>query len=369
VRLLHVADVHLDAAYAAFGALADARRSAVIEAFRGLPALAARHAVDAVLVAGDLFDRPTPRVVARAAAAEAFAALVRDGRPVFVVPGNHDSNHFQPHPYRDELGGAELLLEPAFGPPRSAATAAGPLHVYGLSHDPGLPGDPLQGFRRSPAAGVHVVLLHGPVHGAPQWGASPNALRLLPEELARFDVDYVALGDFHRPRRLDPAPAWYPGSFAAVDLTETGPRGFLLVDVEPGQAPRTEHVPSGVAPVVDLGRLDVGSCATLLDVVAAVSARTPAAAIPLVVLEGTPRFALDGAEVAEALIGRYGHARVIDETRFVSAARLDEIAAHDTVAAHLVRLARERSAGAGDAAARRIADRALRIALRELGVE
>jgi hypothetical protein len=69
------------------------------------------------------------------------------------------------------------------------------------------------------------------------------------------------------------------------------------------------------------------------------------------------------------LVGRYGHARVTDETRFVSAGRLDEIAAHDTVAAHLVRLAREHVAGVGDAGARRITDRALRIALRELGVE
>ena len=55
--------------------------------------------------------------------------------------------------------------------------------------------------------------------------------------------------------------------------------------------------------------------------------------------------------------------------QYVSSDRLDEIAALDTVAAHVVRLARERIDHAGDERQRRIADRALRIALGQMGVE
>ena len=142
LRLLHIADVHIGASMSSFGDAADARRGALLDAFRALPAIARGHAVHAVLVAGDLFDGPRPDAESRAAVAETFARLVEDGRPVFVVPGNHDSATLHHHPYSEPLGGARVFLDATFQR-HEVQTPEGPLHVYGLAYDLGREDAPL----------------------------------------------------------------------------------------------------------------------------------------------------------------------------------------------------------------------------------
>ena len=63
IRLLHLADVHLDAPLGGFGRHADVRRSQLLDAFRRLPETAADTGAHAVLIAGDLFDHPRPSEV------------------------------------------------------------------------------------------------------------------------------------------------------------------------------------------------------------------------------------------------------------------------------------------------------------------
>ncbi|HET6637813.1 MAG TPA: DNA repair exonuclease, partial [Gemmatimonadota bacterium] len=241
LRILHLADVHIGASMSAFGDAAEARRRSLLEAFRGLPELARREDAHAVLVAGDLFDRPEPDAASRAAVAETFARIAADGRPVFIVPGNHDSSTLLRHPWTEPLGGAHVFLGPTFER-RSVETAGGPLHVYGLAYDLGREDAPLSTFARHDLPGVHVVLLHGSVDFSPHWKIGRNALRLPVEALAALACDYVALGDYHgfRPpdRFREQTRACYPGSFAALDLTEIGPRGYVVAELEPGRAPR-----------------------------------------------------------------------------------------------------------------------------------
>ena len=76
LRILHLADVHIGASMSAFGDAAEARRRSLLEAFRGLPEFARREDAHAVLVAGDVFDRPEPDAESRAAVAETFARVV-----------------------------------------------------------------------------------------------------------------------------------------------------------------------------------------------------------------------------------------------------------------------------------------------------
>lgn len=393
-RLLHLADVHLGASFAGFGDLAASRQAAVLDAFRAIPELATRNGVHAVLIAGDLFDRPRPPDAVVAAARETLRRMVEAGLHVFLVPGNHDPITVHPHPYRELPPGVHFFGEPVFGAPVSVETPAGPLHVYGIAFDPAKERDPLRTFERKDAPGVHVVLLHGSVQGTPHWSASPNVLRLTPEALAALDVEYIALGDHHRfrpPAEFGGAiPACYAGSFAALDLTETGPRGFVIADVEPGHPPLVRHVPSGVTRVEAVGDVDVSDLdgdAAVADAVAAALERLLAAeadtghrkstgptaaatgtAIPVARLVGTPSFPLDPERVREHLSQRFGHAAVRDESRYYASARLDALAELDNVVGHVVRLGRKRIAEAKDDAERAIADRALRIALSALEV-
>lgn len=372
IRILHVADVHLDAPLGAFGELAARRRVQVRQAFARLPEAAEREEVSAVLVAGDLFDGPRPGEEARAVARETVRRLVEAGRAVVLVPGNHDAITLYGSPWEGLLPeGAHLFREPDFGPPLTLATPGGPLHVYGFAYDPARQPDPLSTFRRGGGEGAHVVLLHGSVPGAPHWEGG-RTLRVPPDRLAALDADYVALGDHHRFRpaeEFDGLPACYPGSFAAVDFTETGPRGFVVAELRPGAAPSARLVESGVPPVAALGTVDVSGCADDVEAADRVAERVPAGSLPSVTLEGETDFPLDPERVEAHLAARFEAARVEDQTRFYSSRQVRELAAGGTVAAHVARLGMRRIEEAGDdESARRIRERSLSIALRALGV-
>jgi DNA repair exonuclease SbcCD nuclease subunit len=371
IRLLHLSDAHLGAAYSGFGPVAETRRKEVLEAFRGLPDAADEHGVHAVVVCGDLFDGPEPDERILAAVREVSRRLQEAGRPVFAVPGNHDSISLDPSLYANALPGAHLFTEPIFAEPAVADTQAGPLTVYGFAYDRARESDPLSSFRRADMPGVHVVLLHGAVPDAPHWG-EPSSLSLPAEGLAGLDADYVALGDYHRFRSPDEfgagMRACYAGSFAAVDIAEEGSRGYVVADVESGTPPRVRHVSSGVREVIRLGDVDVGACPDELAVAELLRERAPEASIPVARLVGEPAFPLDVEIVRVDLEERYGCVRVEDATRFYASTRLAEIAQEPTVAGHAARLGLSRVGEADDAEERIEAERALRIALRSLGV-
>lgn len=372
IRLLHLADVHLGATYGSFGRLAEGRREEVRAAVRRLPAVAEERDVHAVLVAGDLFDRPRPAEADVAAVREAGRRLAGAGIPVFAVPGNHDALRLDPALWEEALPEATVFRGAAFGRPETVEILGGPLHVYGVAYDPAEEPDPLGTFRHTEDVGLHVVLVHGSVPDAPHWEGG-RALRLPEEALSALDADYLALGDYHSYRPpggfSGPGlPACYPGSFAAVDLTEDGERGAVLVELEAGASPRLERVPSGVSPVVRVGPIDVTACADEREVTDAVGERVPEGAVPVVTLSGEPRFPLDAEKVATHLTERFGCASLVDETAYFASERLRELTEQKTVAGHVARLGLERVEGAGDAQERDVAERALRIALRALGV-
>lgn len=400
MKIFHAADVHLGATCSTFGGLARARGGEVLEAFRRVPDIAAEERVDAILFAGDLFDGPQPPTESMAAVRETLRRLVDLCIPVFLVPGTHDATTLRLDPYRelargprvvaqtgeerpsrpwpvvDERGrelaakhSVYILAAPRFGEPIHVQTDTGPLYVYGVAYDPAECRDPLSTFRRAEGRGVHVALLHAAIDDS-DAAAGGSSLTTTSSALRDLNVDYIALGGDHHyrpPAELDDIPACYPGAFAACDFTESGPRGYVLAELEPGVPPQVEHRPAGVVEVTTV-ELDVTSCVDHDAVAATLSERVPPHTLPAVRLVGEPSFPLDEDAVAAVLAERYGHAQVTDETRYYASGRLDELADLDTVAGHVVRLGRQRIEDAVDENARVVAQRALRTALRALEV-
>ena len=369
-RLLHVADVHLDAPLGGFGREAEGRRAETLDAFRALPDVAEEHAVDALVIAGDLFDRPRPSETTIIAVRETVRRLAEREIPVFAVPGNHDARALNPGLYPAALDGATAFEAPRFGAPARVTLEGGDLLVYGLAYDAAEEPDPLSTFRRAPdAESIHVVVLHGSIPGAPHWEGG-SSLPLPLDRLAALGADYLALGDLHRfrgPDELDGLPAAYPGSFAAVDFTETGFHGPLVVDLEPGAAPRIRRLGSGVREVADPVRVDVSACADDREVAEAVFRLAPAGAFPVVTLEGEPAYPLDPDAVQAILEERAGATMLRDESRFFDPARLAEMARQNTIVGHVARLGLEWIEDASGE--ERVAlEQGLRIALRVMEV-
>lgn len=250
MRLLHTADWHLGRTFHGEPLL-----DAQAHALDTLVDVARTSSIDAVLVAGDVYDRALPPVEAVRLADEALARL-SEICPVVVISGNHDSV--------DRLGfGARVLerggvhvrtLVAGIGTPIGVADglvyalpylepdlAAGPLGAGARTHAAvlGAAMDRVRADLRrhgGPGARPTAVMAHAFVSGA---DASPSERDLsvggsacVPAGIFA-DVDYVALGHLHAPQAVG-EHARYAGSPVPFSFPEAArPKSCAVVEVMP----------------------------------------------------------------------------------------------------------------------------------------
>lgn len=106
MRILHTADWHLGKIVNEFSML-----ELQEEYLKDLVQQTKEYEVDALIMAGDLYDRAIPPKEAVSLANRIFTELTRDvGIPVFVIAGNHDSNERIEYG-ADLLAGSQLYIE------------------------------------------------------------------------------------------------------------------------------------------------------------------------------------------------------------------------------------------------------------------
>jgi DNA repair exonuclease SbcCD nuclease subunit len=260
LRILHSADWQIGKPY---GTVADEQKRFRLQQERlgaiGRIRDAARlQNAQLLLVAGDLFDSPTPDATA------VLEVLERIGEmevPVLVIPGNHDHGapgtvwhreDFQRH-QRQLAPNLKLLLErqPLLLP--QATVLPCPLLRNQDSSDPSQWLHNLE-WSDLPADLPRIVLAHGGVHGfgARDYGGDEEAqagsnnlidLAALPAD----QIDYIALGDWHNLKQVT-TQAWYSGTPEPdrFDQGDDNHRGqVLLVELERGTAPVVTAQPTG----------------------------------------------------------------------------------------------------------------------------
>lgn len=273
MRLLHTSDWHLGRTFHGHSLLAE--QQTVLDA---VVDLAVAEGVDAVLVAGDLYDRAVPSPETVQTASRILARLGRAGIPVVVIAGNHDSAP-RLGAFTEFLaaGGLHLRTRPADVAlpvllPSPDAPGVPPVAVYAIPYlEPELVRDEwsLSGrlhhqdvmaaamdriradLADRPAGTRSVVLAHAFVVGAMPAG-SERSIAVGGVESVTADVyagvDYVALGHLHRPQAVSPTVR-YPGSPLPYSFSEAGQvKQVLMVDLptsggEPVVTPR--DLPAG----------------------------------------------------------------------------------------------------------------------------
>ena len=243
MRLLHVADLHLDRAFAgmAFAGCDGARRRALLrEALEWSVDLALEREADALTIGGDLFE---VEHVTSDTAAFIARQLGRLDCPVVLAAGNHDpATAASPYRTREWPANVTLALEPK--PVRVEAPDA---VIWALGYSgPGIDPATLRGFR-VPADDKRPQLLVA--HGVDltrmgtdrDWGA----LGLEVAEVEAMGFDHVLLGHIHAGQTGE-VMSW-PGSPVPLDPSETsGNHGALWVEAVPGRV-TVEAVPSPIA--------------------------------------------------------------------------------------------------------------------------
>ncbi len=244
-HFLHTADWQIGRQYGQFepedGALlAEARLAAV----HAIAAHARDAGVDAVLVAGDVFDMQevSDRTVRRL-----FGALAAYAGPWVMIAGNHDAALPASVWSRARQLGcvpANVHVPEAVGvvdlPDAGIAVLAAPLTQRHTYDDVTQAFDTLQ----TPAGRVRVGLAHGSITGhLPDSIDSANPIAA--DRAARAGLDYLALGDWHGCLQID-ARTWYAGTPEPDRFRANAPGMMLSVRIAaPGAPADVQTIPVG----------------------------------------------------------------------------------------------------------------------------
>ncbi|MFH8585090.1 exonuclease SbcCD subunit D [Streptomyces celluloflavus] len=262
MRILHTSDWHLGRSFHRVSLLTAQRAflDHLVETVR-------TREIDAVLVAGDVYDRAVPPLAAVELFDDALHRLAGLGVPTVMISGNHDSAR------RLGVGsglmrraGIHLRTDPAdCGTPVLLADGHGPVALYGLPYlEPAMVRDELGAGRAThaevlgaamdrvradlavrPAGTRSVVLAHAFVTGGTvsdsERDISVGGVAAVPA--AVFDgVDYAALGHLHGCQTLSDRVR-YSGSPLAYSFSEAAHRkSSWLIDLDAAGAVHAERI-------------------------------------------------------------------------------------------------------------------------------
>ncbi len=270
LRLLHTADVHLGARHADLGEQAAAQRERQFAAFRATVDLAVEERVDAVLIAGDLFDSNTqPRRSVERAAAE-LRRLADAAIRTVVIPGTHDvydgASVYRAYDLAALAGLPADTDRLAVLTPDRPDVVLGPLdlavhaRVFATKR---APRSPLAGFdvAGDDRASWHVGMVHGSllIPGRTEH----DEVVFTSEEVAATHLDYLALGHWHSTQRGQAgATLWaYSGAPEPVAVDQDRAGNVLLVTLAERDGGRHVDVEERRVGRTRFDRLDVDAAA------------------------------------------------------------------------------------------------------------
>ena len=235
IRFIHAADLHLDSPFTGLKAaapenVAAALYEATFKAYENIIDLCISEQVDALLVAGDVYDGADRSLRAQLRFIEGLKRLDASGIRSFVCHGNHDP-----------LGGWEARLNYPSGCHRFGAKwDAVPVFeedpdravVHGVSYPAREVRENLVRQCRGVNSGSYAIgLLHANVGNNPDHDSyAPCSLH----DLQQSGIDYWALGHIHTRRELSQGTPTvvYPGNSQGRQPNESGPKGVYLVEVD-----------------------------------------------------------------------------------------------------------------------------------------
>ena len=235
LRFVHAADLHLDSPFVGIKAVAPehvagALHDATFSAYDNIIKLCIDESVDALLVAGDVYDSSDRSLRAQLKFVAGLRQLHDAGIRSFVCHGNHDPldgwEARLDYPLSCTRFGAEFEAEPVFEDEPERAV------VHGISYPTrDIHHSLLRGLGTVDSNGFSIGLMHTNVDGNTGHASyAPCSL----DDLRTSGIDYWALGHVHTRQilnRQSPAVV-YPGNSQGRHSNESGARGVYLVEVD-----------------------------------------------------------------------------------------------------------------------------------------
>ncbi len=240
MRLLHLADLHLDSPMRGLSAhegAPDTAASCTREAFAAAVRFALAESVDLVVIAGDVYDGDWQDFSTGVFFARQLALLRDGGIPVVTISGNHDAASRITRSLTLPEGTSTLSAKK----PETVIFEELGVAVHGQSFATREVTENLAaGYPSAVPDMINMGVLHTSLAGHPDHDAYSACS---PQDLERLGYDYWALGHIHmRGRACDGPLAFYSGCIQGRSVRECGTHGGLLVELERGEEPSVEPV-------------------------------------------------------------------------------------------------------------------------------
>ncbi len=261
IRFVHAADLHLDSPFVGIRSvqpeIADTLHRATFDAYNNIIDLCLDEQVDALLIAGDIFDCADRSLRAQIKFAEGLNRLEEARIRSFICHGNHDP-----------LDGWQAQIDLPPGCHRFGSTVERvpvfendhhKVMVHGVSYPQReVHHDLTPEFGRVDSESFHIGLLHANVgNNTDHDPYAPCSI----QDLEQTGFDYWALGHVHTRDVLmhDNPTIVYPGNPQGKHPNERGARGVYLVEVSDSGDVSTEFRPVDVvrwdAASIDIGEM------------------------------------------------------------------------------------------------------------------
>lgn len=243
IKLLHIADVHLDTTFLCRSEEVRRQlREAIRSAFHKAVSCAIEEEVHAFLIAGDLFDGRRLSFSTERFLVQEIERLDRAGIACFYAAGNHDPGGSTSRIQKMELPGSFHYFGSAV--PESVILSSNGEEIaaiVGAGHETDREERNLTD--RFPDAHMNLPtfgLLHALVTNAAGVEAHDRYAACTSADLKKKGYAYWALGHVHERQRVDDDRSiQYSGNIQGRTPKETGPRGGYLVVYDEGQVHAT----------------------------------------------------------------------------------------------------------------------------------
>ncbi len=248
MRFLHTADLHLGKQMNDLSILEDQRY-----ALQQIVSIAESEQADAVLIAGDVYQRSSPQAEAMALFDDFVSKLAGMGKQVFVISGNHDSalrisyfsalikasgvyvteafdGSMQSVTLRDEYGEIVVWMLPFLRPSQvKRKLPEEKIITYQNAVEAVLRQTPIDRRKRN------ILLCHQFITGSETSDSEERAVGGLDNIDAEvFEAfDYVALGHIHKPQKVKRDTLRYAGSPLKYSFSEANHhKSVTIADVQ-----------------------------------------------------------------------------------------------------------------------------------------
>ena len=249
MRLMHLSDLHLGKRLNEFSLVEDQKYI-----LNQILDIVDREAPDALVIAGDVYDKAVPSVEAVGLFDDFLVRLAEKRLPVFVISGNHDS------PERISFGSrlleaSGIHLSPVYGgqvEPITLQDEFGPVHFYLLPFVKPIhvrrffPEEPADTYSQALSTAIshlalnpqerNVLVTHQFVTGALRSDSEEISLGGADhvDSSVFQDFDYVALGHLHSPQNCGSEHIRYCGTPLKYSFSEAGDEKSVTI-VELGE--------------------------------------------------------------------------------------------------------------------------------------